>query len=124
MIAVEALLSDDEKELTHKLSLRLAALCRAFHPSRAAQLFAEMKRIYDCRSKSVHGGGYAADYKAIQSQAGNIGVIYAALEHLRNARAVLIMNPAFLESKKVDEFPLTGASSVAATSADQSTIPD
>lgn len=107
MIAVEALLSDGTQEMTHKIALRLAALYKLVDPSRATQVFSEMTTVYKCRSKIVHGAGYAMDCKPIQREAGNIGVIDVALEHLRKAFAVLIMNPAFLEPKKIDEFLLT-----------------
>jgi hypothetical protein len=109
IIAMEALLSDGTQEMTYKVALRLAALYKILDPSRAAQAFSEMKRIYKFRSKIVHGASDLDKGREIERGEAKIIVIDAALEHLRNAFAVLIQNPVFLEPKKIDEFLLTGA---------------
>jgi hypothetical protein len=109
IIAMEALLSDGTQEMTYKVALRLAALYKILDPSRAAQAFSEMKRIYKFRSKIVHGASDLDKGREIERGEGKISVIDAALEHLRNAFAVLIQNPVLLEPKKIDEFLLTGS---------------
>jgi hypothetical protein len=68
-----------------------------------------MKRIYKFRSKIVHGASDLDKGREIERGEGKISVIDAALEHLRNAFAVLIQNPVLLEPKKIDEFLLTGS---------------
>jgi hypothetical protein len=109
IIAMEALLSDGTQEMTYKVALRLAALYKVFDPSRAAQVFVEMKQIYKFRSKIVHGASDLDKGREIERGGEKVSVIDAALEHLRNAFAVLIQNPVFLEPKKIDAFLLTGA---------------
>jgi len=57
-IGLEALLSKDRDELSHRLSLRAAAALSS-HPTepwRASVVYAAMKRIYEHRSTVVHGG--------------------------------------------------------------------
>ena len=46
MIAMEALLSDGTQEMTHKVAMRLAGLCKLKGDSRCEQAFKEMKQIY------------------------------------------------------------------------------
>jgi hypothetical protein len=107
IIAVEALLSDGTQEMTYKVAMRLAALYKILDGSRAMAAFAEMKRIYGFRSKVVHGSADLDKDREINRGGEKIATIDAALEHLRNAFAVLIRNPALLDPKKIDGFLLT-----------------
>lgn len=109
MIAMEALLSDGNQEMTHKVAVRLAALYKILAPARSAQVFREMKQIYKFRSKIVHGSSDLEKGREIERDGQEIAVIDAALEHLRNAFVVLIRNPALLDPQRIDEFLLTGA---------------
>jgi hypothetical protein len=90
MIALEALLSDGNQEMTHKVALRLA-----------------MKRIYAFRSKLVHGSPDLDKGREIDRDSKKVSATDAALEHLRNAFAMLIKNPSLLDPKKIDTFLLT-----------------
>jgi|SRR5215469_6526146 len=107
MIALEALLSDGTQEMTHKVAMRLAALYKISDRPRAVQAFTEMKRIYGFRSKIVHGSADWQKYREITRGKEKVRATDAALEHLRNAFAVLIKNPAFLDPQKIDSFLLT-----------------
>ena len=107
IIAMEALLSDGAQEMTHKVAMRLAALYKILDGSRAVTAFAEMKRIYNFRSKVVHGSADLDKDREINRGDEKIAAIDAALEHLRNTFAVLIRNPELLDPKKIDKFLLT-----------------
>jgi hypothetical protein len=69
--------------------------------------FTEMKRIYGFRSKVVHGSPDLTKYREVKRGEERIPATDAALEHLRNAFAVLIKNPLLLDPKKIDAFLLT-----------------
>lgn len=107
MVALEALLSDGTQEMTHKVAMRLAALYKIADRPRALQAFTEMKRIYGFRSKVVHGSADLDKDREIKRGEEKVPATDAALEHLRNAFAVLIKNPALLDPKKIDAFLLT-----------------
>ena len=51
MIGLEALLSDSNQEMTHKIALRMAGLYKLITPERASDVFRELKAIYKLRSK-------------------------------------------------------------------------
>jgi hypothetical protein len=107
MIALEALLSDGNQEMTHKVALRLAALYKLSDPARAVEAFAEMKRIYAFRSKLVHGSPDLEKGREIDRGSKKVSATDAAVEHLRHAFATLIKNPSLLDPKKIDTFLLT-----------------
>jgi hypothetical protein len=107
IIAMEALLSDGTQEMTHKVAMRLAALYKILDGSRAVTAFAEMKRLYGFRSKVVHGSADLDKDREINRGDEKIATIDAALEHLRNAFAVLVRNPVLLDPKEIDSFLLT-----------------
>ena len=106
IIAMEALLSDGIQEMAYKVAMRLAALYKTFDRPRAMQVFREMKQIYGFRSKVVHGSADLDKDREIKRGEEKVLAIDAALEHLRNAFAVLIKNPALLDPKKIDAFLL------------------
>lgn len=105
--AMESLLSDDTQEMTHKVAMRLGALYKTFDRSRSVEAAAEMKRIYRFRSKVVHGSTDLDKDREIKRGEGKVATIDAALQHLRNAFATLIKNPALLDPRKIDDFLLT-----------------
>ena len=107
MIAMEALLSDDRQEMTHKVAMRLAALYKIADHSLAEQAFKELKRIYGFRSKIVHGDADLDKHRQLDRDGLTMFTIDVAVEHLRNAFAMLIRYPVFLEPTKIDSFLLT-----------------
>jgi hypothetical protein len=107
MIAVEALLSDEQQEITHKVAMRLAALYKINRPSETERVFREMKRIYKFRSKIVHGANDAVKYREVDRDGTKVSATSAAIEHLRIAFDVLIKNPALLDQMKIDIFLVT-----------------
>jgi hypothetical protein len=109
MIAVEALLSsgDDRQEITHKISMRLAALHKLTRLRPPTEVLSEMKKIYTFRSKIVHGDPDAYKYAELNRGARKVSTFDAALEHLRTAFFVLITNPELLDPKKIDHYLLT-----------------
>ena len=106
MIAMESLLSDGTQEMTHKVAMRLAGLYKIADPPRAEQAFMEMKRIYTFRSKIVHGDADTDKYREIDRNGEKISAVTAAVEHLRNAFAVLIRHPTLLDPRRIDSFLL------------------
>jgi hypothetical protein len=109
VIAMEALVSDGTQEMTHKVAMRLGALYKILDRSRAVGAFTEMKRIYGLRSKVIHASANSSENPEISRGEAKLAAIDVALEHLRNAFAVLIKNPALLDPKKIDNFLLTDA---------------
>jgi hypothetical protein len=107
MVAMEALLSDDRQEMTHKVAMRLAALYKIVNPSLVEQAFKEVKAVYNFRSKIVHGDANLDKFRYITRNGAQISAISAAVEHLRTAFAVLIKHPALLDPTKIDRFLLT-----------------
>ena len=107
MIAMEALLSDDTQELTHKVAMRLGALYKLIGSNSAEAAFREIKRIYAFRSKIVHGDVSKKKDREIDRDGLRIPAIDAALQHLRTAFLALTRYPALLEPKQIDRFLLT-----------------
>jgi hypothetical protein len=108
MIAMEALLSDGEQEMTHKVALRLAALYKFAGDPRCEQAFDEMKQIYKFRSKVVHGSSDFEKWRELIRDGNRIPAAGAAVEHLRSTLAVVTANPTFLNPKNIDRYLLTG----------------
>jgi len=108
MIAIEALLSDGNQEMTHKVAMRLAALYKLLDISDPNQIFKEMKDIYKVRSRIVHGGADLDKSRKLNRDGAEISTVDAALEHLRTALSTLIKNPVLLDPKTIDSYLLTG----------------
>jgi Apea-like HEPN len=108
MIAFEALLGSGNQEMTHKVATRLAALYKISDPPRASEAFREMKKLYEFRSKVVHGGTDLEKYRQIKRGDQNFPAVEVALEHLRTAFRVLTNNPGLLQPETIDLFLLTG----------------
>jgi len=109
IIAMEALLSDGMQEMTHKVAIRVAGLYKISNRRRPEQAFVEMKRIYKFRSSIVHGSDDLDKYREIVRNGDKMSAVDAAVEHLRNAFAVLLKHPSLLDPKKIDSFLLTNS---------------
>jgi hypothetical protein len=107
VIAMEALLSDDNQEMTHKVAMRMATLYKLIDISRTEQIFKETKQIYRFRSKIVHGDADLYKFREIDRSGERISTVDAAIEHLRTAFSILIQNPALLEPRNIDNYLLT-----------------
>lgn len=112
VIAFETLLSDDDHhELTHKLALRVAALLRldVDPPKPPAEAFREIKRIYQYRSKLVHGKAREAE-KDVRKHFGGVanGPLLAALGYLRVVMRLLLTNEQYRDPAEIDRQLLIG----------------
>lgn len=111
-IALEALLSDGNQEMTHKLALRVAAISQ-FYPGQqkgAEQIFEEVKRIYKERSSIVHGKSRTSKQEQeLSATAPTVSdVEEMAREHLRTVLRVLIEHPEYRSPKTIDQLLLRG----------------
>lgn len=111
-IAMEALLSDDERqEMTHKLALRMAALvsfCKSGQQT-PVEVFRAVKQIYRYRSAVVHGSAKTTDKHEIAiSDKEKIPTVTLAINYLRMAINILIDNPQYLKASKIDEELILG----------------
>lgn len=106
-IAMEALLSGGERgELTHKLSLRMAALLKLSPDIQmeTREVFNAVKHIYGYRSSVVHGSSKVSSKREIKIPSGEpIPTIELAITLLRSAIQVLLNHPKYLDPKKIDE---------------------
>lgn len=110
IIALETLLSDGDKgELTHKLSLRMAILLSTFCTHEPLDVFNSVKKIYNFRSKVVHGENISDSKKEIKLSDSHepIRIILLASKYLRETIEILTNNPIYLDSKKIDELMIT-----------------
>jgi hypothetical protein len=108
MIGLEALLSDGNQEMTHKIAMRVAALYKLHSPATSFTAFRELKKIYEFRSKVVHG---SADLDINASMArgdATIQIVDAAIEHLRFALNALVRHPQYIEVGRIDRELLIG----------------
>jgi hypothetical protein len=108
---MEALLSDSNEEMTHKLAMRIAALSTLDSiKSDPTQIMKEVKDVYRFRSAVVHG-----DLKNIEKRrkvvidGKSISTAVLALNTLAMLLRVLTNNPSYLRDvKKVDTDLLMG----------------
>lgn len=111
-IAMEALLSDDERqEMTHKLALRMAALSSLSGSTgkTPVEVYRSIKHIYSFRSAVVHGSTKASAKREIAiSEKEKIPTVTAAINYLRMSIKVLINNPEYFKVSKIDEDLLLG----------------
>jgi len=84
MIGLEALLSDGNQEMTHKVAMRMAGLYKISALTKSLLALQEMKHLYQIRSTIVHGGTVDKD-QTLRRDGQKIGVADAAIEHLRMA---------------------------------------
>jgi hypothetical protein len=113
-IGMEAILSDSNDEITHKLALRLAAIVSYAKLSdrSAQQIFKEVKAIYRFGSAVIHGDVRASEKCATITRLdeGTFPTIYVALEHFRNLILSISLYPHFLEASRIDSELLLGES--------------
>jgi len=108
MIGLEALLSDGNQEMTYKIAMRMAGLYKLLGTVGSTDVVREVKTIYGLRSKVVHGSDF--DIKETLDRGDKkIGVVDAAVEHLRAALRVLIERNEYLDVAKIDRELLLGA---------------
>lgn len=105
-IALEALLSDGNQEMTHKLAMRIGALSR-FDESLGKtpyQSFGDVKKIYSYRSAIVHGSKDLDKKKVIKIDEKNeVKAHTLAVAYLRMILRVLLENPEYRDPKMIDE---------------------
>ena len=110
-IGLEALLTDEtHTEMTHKLALRVAALSKLLESRYAPDdVFRAVKRIYNYRSKLVHGKADAADHRTIsfleppRNQAPEVAAYL-----LGRVITTLLRSPQYLSPEKIDIDLITG----------------
>ncbi|MEX1138040.1 MAG: hypothetical protein WEF53_01680 [Bacteroidota bacterium] len=106
-IAMEALLSDDDRqEMTHKLALRIAALSTLVSENAPNPLdvFKAIKHIYRYRSKIVHGSTKTQKSREISiGSTQTIPTVTIALEYLRMLISILVLHQQFLKPSIIDE---------------------
>jgi hypothetical protein len=108
MIAMEALLSDGNQEMTHKVAMRVAGLYKANGSLQTEQAYREMKRIYQYRSSIAHGARDSSKYSITERPEGPRSTVNIAVEYLRETLSILLEYPEFLEPSKIDMYLLTG----------------
>lgn len=124
VIAFETLLSDgDHHELTHKLALRVAALLKL--PSSPSNPpvdgFKDVKRIYQYRSKLVHGKLKEAE-KLVQKHYGGDSnrPLVLTRHYLRLIMCLLIQNECYRKPEEIDRLLLIGDTGMGTASDDES----
>jgi hypothetical protein len=104
-IGLEILLSDGEtQEITHKLALRLGALCTVVpgYDQQASRIFRSMKKqVYPYRSAVVHGD----ERKASKTSRGTVKL---AIEYLGLAVRAVAAHPEYLDPGTIDHNLLLG----------------
>lgn len=111
-IALETLLVEDSREITHKLATRVAALWKFTEPDTDQyEIFSAVKNIYGFRSAIVHGSGKAKKYREIDFLGNKTTAVDAAIECLRMALKTLIQHPKYLKPQNIDKELLLGSKS-------------
>lgn len=111
-IALEALLSDGNQEMTYKLALRVGALSKLDKSLQndSVQAFNDLKSIYRYRSAIVHGSKNLDRKRIIKiTQETNTTAHALAVEYLRMILRVLLLNEEYRDPKHIDEKLLLGA---------------
>jgi hypothetical protein len=105
-IGMEALLSDGNEEMTHKLAMRIAAFCKyaGISDQSPSTIFREVKIIYKYRSAVVHG-----DVKAIEKRKditredeGTLPTMYLAREYFRYILIAISVHKQFVDPQRID----------------------
>lgn len=109
-IAMEALLSDDDRqEMTHKLALRIAALSSlaSNQTETPVEVFNAVKQIYRYRSKIVHGSTKSDKGREIVLSANKrVPTVKLAIDYLRMLLTVLIQHQEYFKPANIDEMLL------------------
>ncbi len=105
-IGLEALLAGSSRsEVTHKLSMRAAAICKINHFPKLNpnEVFKACKKIYDYRSAVVHGSKKPESRRIIQIEDSiDIPAILLGIDLLRHIIVTLVKYPDYLDSQKLD----------------------
>lgn len=107
-IGLESLLTDGQGEITHKLSLRVAALYREFeNTTNAVEVMKTVKGLYAYRSKIVHGKTKEAEKEAEKLRTSGVGAGASprdtAIRFLRFLIKSLAEHPEYLSPTRIDE---------------------
>lgn len=107
IIGLELLLSDNDKgELTYKISSRMATISTLHSECPYSPLVIQqsVSQIYRYRSDIVHSRKSRPATKSIQlSPEKMIDPVVLSIEFLKMAIKILVANPKYLDSKKIDE---------------------
>jgi hypothetical protein len=118
-IGLEALLGDSAKtEMTHKLAMRLAALCKieSFKGHDPADVFRYCKDIYSYRSAVAHGERKIEKKRIISlKEEKTIPAVKLGMDLLSFALRVLSRNQEYLDPIKLDMFLIGATASQAPT---------
>lgn len=110
-IALEALLSDGNQEMTHKLAMRVGALVNLDVELErdSVQAFSDIKSIYSYRSAIVHGSRDLDKKREIKlSEEKTVPAHSMAIDYLKLALRVLLKHERYRVPKKIDEDLLLG----------------
>lgn len=110
-IALEALLTDDNREVTHKLALRMAALQKLSHSATPtpSQVFKDTKKIYAYRSAIIHGRTEKVKERILKTSADEpIPMVQLAVQRLRGAIQAILEHPEYLDPERIDHDLLVG----------------
>ncbi|WP_033924396.1 HEPN domain-containing protein [Sphingomonas sp. 35-24ZXX] len=106
VIGLEILLSDSEPQaISYKLRLRAGALANLSTPGSAPAVAAAVNKIYDARSRIVHG---TRKRKKGDPTVDGLAARAAALELIRKVLAVVLQHPRFLDPNIIDTELLLG----------------
>ncbi len=110
-IALESLLvSDSKSEITHRLAMRVAALCKLepFEDYTPEKVFWACKRIYDFRSAVAHGGKHVEKSRIIKvAEQKELRAVRLGIDLLRHIVRSLCKRPEYLQAEKLDNFLLS-----------------
>ncbi|MDQ3802329.1 MAG: HEPN domain-containing protein [Acidobacteriota bacterium] len=114
-IGLEALLGDNSKtEMTHKLAMRLAALCKieSFKGHSPEEVFRYCKQLYSYRSAVAHGESKVEKKRIISlKEKETIPAVKLGVDLLSFALRVLSRNRAYIDPTKLDMFLIGGTGS-------------
>jgi hypothetical protein len=103
LIALEVAVGDrSPTEMTHKLSLRVAALLAHVAGRPATKTFSQMKKVYKYRSEIVHGGDTAKSRK-YEDDGSTVEVAPLAAELTRQTLAALVREPRWRKPRAIDD---------------------
>ena len=121
---LEALLVPDKGETTHKLAMRVAALCKIdkFENYSADKVFSICKKIYDYRSAVSHGRKPEKNRMIQVEEAKPLPTVTLGINILRHIIRSLCNHPKYLKPEELDAYLLSSsdASSGKGGSADAS----
>ncbi len=110
-IALEILLGDTKGEaIAYKIRMRAGALAAHQGDRKATEVLAAVKKLYETRSKIVHGSTFMKKAKqVVPDEERFILERNAAIEVLRYILRCLLEHPRFLQPERIDEELLLGS---------------